>query len=180
MQLGRYAAIAALLLMGACAALPFARPAPSLREERAAVDTPSARLALPQIAVEAKHEASSPVPITAVIPASWHEPTPIVLPPDAAPLPMLSPEPLTRSTPRDTASRILEPDFSAPPPKPTPVVSRPPLRKHRIADGDSLELIALRYLGDKERAGEIAALNRDVLSDPALLPIGREIAIPGE
>jgi nucleoid-associated protein YgaU len=54
------------------------------------------------------------------------------------------------------------------------------LRKHRIADGDSLELIALRYLGDKERANEIAALNRDVFSDPALLPVGREIAIPGE
>jgi nucleoid-associated protein YgaU len=54
------------------------------------------------------------------------------------------------------------------------------LRKHRIADGDSLELLALRYLGDKARANEIAALNRDVLSDPSLLPIGREITIPGE
>jgi hypothetical protein len=41
-------------------------------------------------------------------------------------------------------------------------------------------LLALRYLGDKQRAEEIAALNRDVFSDPSLLPVGREILIPGD
>jgi len=80
---------------------------------------------------------------------------------------------------RNSASRIHEPDFSLPAPSPPPVVSRPTVRKHRIADGDSLELLALRYLGDKDRASEIAALNRDVFSDPDLLPIGREINLPG-
>ena len=178
MQPGRYAAIAALLLMGTCAAWPFAVPAPAVRHNAGGVEAPAARLALPQIAIEASDSAPSPVPMTAVVPASWHEPTPIVLPPDAAPLPMLSHEPLTRTTSRDSASRILEPDFSLPAPSPPPIVTRPALRKHRITDGDSLELLALRYLGDKERADEIAALNRDVFSDPALLPIGREINIP--
>jgi nucleoid-associated protein YgaU len=180
MQLRRYAAIAALLLVGACAAMPFVRPAPIVREASAEVERPSAHLALPQIAVEASQATASPVPVADVVPASWHEPTPIVLPSDAAPLPALSHEPLARSMIRDTASRILEPDFSDSLPSPTPVVTRPALRKHRIADGDSLEFLALRYLGDKERASEIAALNRDVFSDPALLPVGREIAIPGE
>jgi nucleoid-associated protein YgaU len=178
MQLGRYAAIAALLLMGACAALPFARPAPSLREEPAEIQSPAARLALPQIAVEANDPAPSPVPEAEVVPASWHEPTPIVLPADGAPLPALPHVPLARSLARDHASRIQEPDFSMPAPAPPPAVSRPAARKHRITDGDSLEVLALRYLGDKSRAGEIAALNRDIFSDPALLPIGREINIP--
>lgn len=179
MQLGRYAAIAALLLMGACAALPFARPAPSLREEPAEIQSPAARLALPQIAVETSDEVASPVPAADVVPASWHEPTPIVLPADSVPLPALPHVPLAKSLARDNASRIQEPDFSVPAPSPPPAVSRPATRKHRIADGDSLEVLALRYLGDKGRAGEIAALNRDVFSDPALLPIGRVISIPG-
>lgn len=176
MQLGRYAAIAALLLMGACAAWPFARPAPSLREDSAEIQAPAARLSLPQIAVESSDEAASPVPVADVVTASWHEPTPIVLPDDSIPLPSLPHVPLARHS----ASRIYEPDFSPQAPAPPRVVSRPATRKHRISDGDSLELLALRYLGDKDRASEIAALNRDVLSDPALLPIGREIAIPGD
>jgi len=178
MQLGRYAALAALLLGGACAALPFARPAPLAQQvSLAEMKAPSARLAVPQIAVESSDEAVSPVPAE-VITASWHEPTPIVLPEDGAPLPSLPHERLPKATVRDTASRISAPDFSSPPPVP-PAVARPALRKHRITDGDSLELIALRYLGDKDRTSEIVALNRDVLGDPALLPIGREINIPG-
>jgi nucleoid-associated protein YgaU len=178
MQLGRYAALAALLFGGACAALPFARPA--RRSAMAEFELPAARLAVPQIAVEASDDAASPVSVAGVMPASWHEPTPIVLPADAVPLPALSQEPLGRSFIRDAASRILEPDFSQVAPSTPPVVTRPVWRKHRIADGDSLELLALRYLGDKARANEIAALNRDVLSDPSLLPIGRELTIPGE
>jgi nucleoid-associated protein YgaU len=181
MQLGRYAALAALLIGGACAALPFARPSPLARQAATAeTEMPAARLALPQIAVEASDEAISPVPSGEIVPASWHQPTPIVLPPDGAPLPSLPHVPLARSTVRDSASRIHEPDFTAPlPAEPLPVRA-PARRKHRIADGDSLELLALRYLGDKQRAEEIAALNRDVFSDPSLLPVGREILIPGD
>jgi nucleoid-associated protein YgaU len=181
MQLGRYAALAALLIVGACAALPFARPSPLARQSAMAeVETPAARLALPQIAVETSDDAISPVPAGEIVPASWHQPTPIVLPPDGAPLPSLPHEPLLRTTVRDAASRIHEPDFAAIEPAAPVRAKTPARRKHRIADGDSLELIALRYLGEKERAQEIAALNRDVLSDPSLLPVGREIVIPGE
>lgn len=175
MQLGRYAALAALLIVGACAALPFARPVPLARPSALADrDAPAARLALPQIAVEASDEAVSPVPVGDIVPASWHQPTPIVLPADVEPLPSLPHVPLPTNSMRDTASRIHEPDFTAP----LPARPLPARRKHRIADGDSLDLLALRYLGDQERAEEIAVLNRGVISDPALLPVGQEIVIP--
>lgn len=49
---------------------------------------------------------------------------------------------------------------------------------HKIVDGDSLPLLAERYLGSAARAGEIFACNRDVLSDPELLPIGARLRIP--
>jgi nucleoid-associated protein YgaU len=49
---------------------------------------------------------------------------------------------------------------------------------HKIVDGDSLPSLAERYLGSAARAGEIFACNRDVLSDPELLPIGARLRIP--
>ncbi|MCU0880817.1 MAG: LysM peptidoglycan-binding domain-containing protein [Pirellulaceae bacterium] len=52
------------------------------------------------------------------------------------------------------------------------------LRRHRITDGDSLESLAQRYLGQAERAPEIYALNGDILTAPDLLPLGRIIRIP--
>lgn len=52
------------------------------------------------------------------------------------------------------------------------------LRRHRITDGDSLESLAQRYLGQAARAGEIYALNGDILAAPDLLPLGRIIRIP--
>jgi nucleoid-associated protein YgaU len=53
-------------------------------------------------------------------------------------------------------------------------------RRHRIRDGDTLAKLAQTYLGDAAREGEIFALNRDVLADPNLLPIGRWLRIPPE
>ncbi len=51
-------------------------------------------------------------------------------------------------------------------------------RTHIIADGDSLEKLAGLYLHDPQRGKEIYELNRGVLSDPNLLPIGAELKIP--
>jgi hypothetical protein len=53
-----------------------------------------------------------------------------------------------------------------------------PQRIHKIVDGDSLEKLAEQYLGSSARAGEIFALNGDVLQAPDLLPIGRVLKIP--
>lgn len=55
---------------------------------------------------------------------------------------------------------------------------RPAIREHRIVDGDTLERLAERYLGDRLRAEEIFELNRDRLRDPNILPVGRRLRIP--
>jgi nucleoid-associated protein YgaU len=55
-------------------------------------------------------------------------------------------------------------------------IDAPPF--HKIIDGDTLGDIAARYLGSAVRAMEIFEANRDVLTDPELLPIGVELKIP--
>lgn len=49
---------------------------------------------------------------------------------------------------------------------------------HVIHDGDTLEDIARRYLGDGNRWQEIYELNRQSLPDPDILPIGLELRLP--
>jgi nucleoid-associated protein YgaU len=49
---------------------------------------------------------------------------------------------------------------------------------HKIVDGDTLALLAKKYLGDAARSPEIFEANRQVLSDPELLPIGARLRIP--
>ena len=63
-------------------------------------------------------------------------------------------------------------------PEPTDEESTESEWVHVIHNGDTLERLARRYLGDAARALEIFDLNRDVLDNPHLLPIGAEIKIP--
>jgi len=49
---------------------------------------------------------------------------------------------------------------------------------HIVHNGDTLEKLAERYLGDASRALELFDLNRDQLANPHLLPIGAELRIP--
>ena len=51
-------------------------------------------------------------------------------------------------------------------------------RTYIVQEGDSLERLAQRYLGDEGRAIELFDLNRQVLENPHLLPIGAELKIP--
>lgn len=51
-------------------------------------------------------------------------------------------------------------------------------RWHVVSDGDSLARLAERYLNDASRAAEIFEENRNVLSNPDVLPIGVELRIP--
>jgi len=51
-------------------------------------------------------------------------------------------------------------------------------RTHFVVDGDSLQKLAGRYLSDPNRSAEIYDLNRELLSNPDLLPIGAELKIP--
>ncbi len=63
-------------------------------------------------------------------------------------------------------------------PPPWPTAEEESVRSHVIVDGDSLAKLAGRYLDDPRRSEEIFALNRGLLSDPELLPIGAELKIP--
>lgn len=49
---------------------------------------------------------------------------------------------------------------------------------HVVRNGDTLEKLAQRYLGDAGRALELFDLNREQLTNPHLLPIGAELRIP--
>ena len=51
-------------------------------------------------------------------------------------------------------------------------------RTHLLRDGDTLERIAERYLGSPQRSGEIFEANRDVLTDPRILPLGVRLRLP--
>jgi nucleoid-associated protein YgaU len=56
--------------------------------------------------------------------------------------------------------------------------SPPQPRSYRLRDGDTLPWLAERYLGSRERAGELFTANQDVLTHPDLLPVGTTIKIP--
>jgi len=51
-------------------------------------------------------------------------------------------------------------------------------KTHQIRKGDTLEKIALDYLGNAGRADEIFELNRGILVSPDLLPLGKILKIP--
>jgi hypothetical protein len=72
--------------------------------------------------------------------------------------------PLSPAQPAGGASKSPEPSTS--------------VVRHRIVDGDSLEKLAARYLGDRARWPEIFRRNALKLSHPEILPIGVEIEIP--
>ena len=64
--------------------------------------------------------------------------------------------------------------------KAKPLLQIPLGRKHTIRDGDSLEGLAEKYLGRKDRYLEIFAANRNVLFSPEQLPIGVIVKIPAQ
>jgi nucleoid-associated protein YgaU len=55
----------------------------------------------------------------------------------------------------------------------------PRAREYRIHKLDTLEDLAERFFGSRERAQEIFEANRDVLKSPQVLPLGAVIRIPG-
>jgi nucleoid-associated protein YgaU len=53
-----------------------------------------------------------------------------------------------------------------------------PDKIHKVIDGDTLPKLAQRYWGRGDRYADLYAYNRDVLTDPDVLPIGAELRIP--
>jgi len=75
-----------------------------------------------------------------------------------------------------TARRDLSSSFDGPSDDSAANVAE--LRTHIVVDGDSLPKLADRYLDEPQLGDAIFQLNRDVLSDPELLPIGTVLKIP--
>jgi len=61
---------------------------------------------------------------------------------------------------------------------PSSYSSQVSVRRHKVADGETLGMIAEHYLGSSSRRLEIFQANRDILKDPEVLPIGADLAIP--
>lgn len=118
--------------------------------------------------IEPQNVIAQPMPPS---PAAESKPAPARLAPAA---PAVAPA-LARSYPE---TQLPRPDLASPGMvlAATGDVARPV--RHRIADGDTLSLLAQRYLGSADRQLEIFAANRQVLSSPDLLPIGATLLIP--
>jgi phage tail protein X len=113
--------------------------------------------------------ASPSRPLTAAEPRRL---TPTVVTPSDQPAP---PPELPKSFPN--SSQVLSSRWGASMSEMLPeTASAPPV--HKVIDGDSLALLAERYLGSASRAMEIFEANRTVLAHPEILPIGVELKIP--
>jgi nucleoid-associated protein YgaU len=76
------------------------------------------------------------------------------------------------------APRDARPAYATGRPAPTEDSAWPEEVVHVVRNGDTLEKLAQRYLGDEGRALELFDLNREQLVNPHLLPIGAELRIP--
>ncbi len=115
-----------------------------------------------------------------------HAVVPIEIPGSAKPLPP------TVTSPVITTQQVMKPELPATQVQqqftPLPRIAPPNhgtsnsgsniTREHRVRDGDSLESIAEKYLGDPLLADTIYRANRGQLDSPDLLPIGVTLAIP--
>ncbi|NIL95777.1 MAG: LysM peptidoglycan-binding domain-containing protein [Planctomycetales bacterium] len=87
---------------------------------------------------------------------------------------------------RNRPSLLPKQDASPPKTAQAPVVAARPTsppatrdyRMYTIVEGDTLRRIARRHLGSADRHMEIFALNRSLLSDPEVLPLGKQIKLP--
>ena len=145
-----------VLLAGICAAMLFRR------------EPPATAPAVPELTISSEPE---------VAPAASQTPTPPVNP---RPATLVRPLDVAKSPP-PLSAKYPEAERPANPPRRAGADLLLPAtgpRTHKIVDGDTLPALAQLYLGSASRAREIFDANRDVLSDPELLPIGVELKIP--
>ena len=171
-----------VVLLGLCAAWPYRqpppppdlKPAPPAQPLQFTIRRPDVPLELaPRIEVSPAQGLYSPT--------SLHDASP----PPPAPLSAAQTYALESLAPPPTLPVSFQP--AAPPSHPNewrpdatarPAAQPRPPRPYRLRDGDTLEKIADRLLGDRERAAEIFAANRHVLAQPDLLPVGVTIMVP--
>jgi len=98
----------------------------------------------------------------------------------------VEPRPATQSRTFGRNQNSASPAPAPADPAPSPTATQPqnasyrrkPTRVHVVRDGDTLSYIAERYLGRGDRYQDIFDYNRDLLSNPDILPIGARLKIP--
>ena len=169
---GKLTTALAVLLLGTAVAMLFRRPSPAPKAVEPTVSNqPVLRPWTEPVEPLAEESPAEPKDLAQAQPP--RHPRALI----RAPLEQdQSPPRLARVYPRPDDAFPTEPEADRTPPRPAEI--RPGLRIHKVAEGDTLELLAERYLGSADRAMEIFALNRDVLTVPDALPIGDELKIP--
>lgn len=174
-------AAGAVLAVGLGLALLFPQrdkpaSAPATALAAAVVPTPASHAKAAPLALDAQFSPSPAVPATSAGLVVASAPTPLGSPaahPAATPAP--APPPVATSE-----VSIGRPVYA---PADDPLHASPATdsgyRVHVVHNGDTLERLAERYLSDGARALELFDVNRDVLENPHLLPIGVELRIPG-
>ncbi len=173
-----------VIALGVCAALPFRRTSKLANGDSLRSDSTDTRLGADvalqvpgQQAVKERLVTPKPgwptdeeVPVDTQplrTPADWTAPK---QPPPLADAyrPLFRPEPSTTKTGGHLVAKRAA--------RPAGPLKR--LRRHTVHDGDTLEKLAQRYLGNAGRADEIMSANTTRISDRDVLPIGVEIVIP--
>jgi nucleoid-associated protein YgaU len=167
-----------VVLVGLCAALPF-RLSPVIAPDpphpaapmSLTLRRPDAPLELaprieisPAVGLETANFPANSATSQILDRASQNSDLTNLIPPPALPV---SFQPTNSEPPRNWKPEPLA--RPAPPARPRP---------YRLRDGDTLEKIAERLLGDRSRAAEIYEANRSVISQPDLLPVGVTIMLP--
>lgn len=180
-----------VLLAGVCAAWPFRQSAHSLPHPPVAAIALDVSLRGRDVMLEPAPpgEASPAVGLASPSPAAFSpaeslysaqgQSTPALsTPAEGAPIQTVSAV-LTRP---DLASLAPPPampqEFATIEPAHAPPIPRPAPRTYRLRDGDTLEWVAERFLGNPQRWEELYAANRDVLTRSDLLPVGATIKLP--
>ena len=176
---GRIFAAAVVIGLGLLAAWPFYKPASPVPPYRRGSPVDGAKLILRNqdiiLQVSSRVE-ESPAPSLPPRNATFTSDTRTIPNPEESPrLPDLPAQYRSLLDPNST-----QPNANLPPAtgRVLDVSPLPPLREHVLADGDTLSRLAERYLGSAARSGEILDLNRGVLGDGSLLPIGKLLKIP--
>lgn len=175
----RYLVAGGVMLTGLCAAWPF-------RETYRSLPTPAPLAAPLELTLRRPDSPLVLAPRSDISPAVGIEPQSAGLAPSGASTrTSLRTGDLADLTPPPALPVSFQPGAANPPPsdwrpEPTARPTGPPPRPrpYRLRDGDTLEKIAERLLGDSGRAGEVFEANRDVLMRPDLLPVGTTIVLP--
>lgn len=158
-------AAAAVLVVGLVLAWPLRKSAPGgATTSMRPLVADGAEAPLQKLGPQFSPQAAAPATLaSATRGPSEVSTTPVTTPPGDLAAPAIADPP--------QAPTGLQPTTDGVPPKPE-------TRIHVVHNGDTLERLAKRYLGNESRALEIFDMNRDLLTNPHLLPIGAELRLP--